>query len=1132
MKEAQPALESRSPASSAGARATCLPPPAYGIASVDSALAAAPVQRSGSRALAFDDPNRIRSAALQGIAGPGEPLPYLDRIAPSFGRFDVSKIVAHTDSAARAGARAMGASGFAMGNHVAFAGRPSLHTAAHEAAHVVQQRAGVQLEGGVGRVGDPYERHADAVAEQVVQGRSAEALLGQLAGPGPSGPPPVQRNFAFDILNGEARDFTWSYMQKLIEEHKVASELATLLKKACLHLLDYAVRITNLADYLAVMNPYVEILRGIKNAIASIPEPIQVLLTYGIGYGIRQFSRVCLRDMITEAHISGMLIQGGTAAGVVGKAIEILYDVGHNPASAIYNSVWAGVGLTKAFVKWWSGEAPKPADPVAEEPDKPMIDAEYGWFWLTAEAPKIGTWKEDQKDGTQIDRGGLQLVGRFGVKIFDEVMGAKAVIVNVPYDSRQWSASFKDVSLMSHPVTLGKFFKGGPIMLNHVQFGQEGLQSLFMTIDVFDFGNGVVTAQKLTMSYSEDAKLLHFRGEALLDALGCKGNGTLDLKVGTAGEFRGGGVRFTVPETFTLVKDRATLTNPEAWATWTEEETGIAIRGDLDFNLGGVLAFESKQTTIQYTSEEGFVGKVETLDLTLPVHQNANLHLKLLDVVIDKTGFTAGKVSLIYAYGDHDSAKNEAPGKPGGTAEPQAGSKPPVSNLAAMVPGFNLDWIKIAGLETLVVDLSATKVAIGPKGIDVGKYSKEVTKFKAQLFGLGAEFDGVAKTGKIKGELARKLDIPAIALRFPIVPGVSAAFDLSAGVGFEAAFGAKLERLKSDDDTPEIHPWKLSNKALLTAKADMTIAAGVSVGVPYLAEISGSLFATADGTVSLDADVTGTVLWNNDTNELSLSDKIEDKPSATLTGNTTMSAALGAKIKGRLFYFFDTELWSHRFVSWQLGEWSLSAKMVANAQGNYDLVRTKSGFGGEAGVPETLPVVEKVRVSAPKMIEDLTKNGDKITDPHQMWRVVHDLMDSNASVPMETRHYGMLKAVNGTKLNLDTVIEEVLGFFGQRNNPRNASLLMLPDEWVAYSTTGKALSSDPSERSSILPVDAAVVAYHKTKVLSERKQILNNLIQVLIPNYTKQHIVSRKDMADKLSTDAQLELTRITLLHQ
>ena len=43
----------------------------------------------------------------------------------------------------------------------------------------MQQRAGVQLKGGVGQVGDQYEQHADAVANLVVQGKSAEALLSE-----------------------------------------------------------------------------------------------------------------------------------------------------------------------------------------------------------------------------------------------------------------------------------------------------------------------------------------------------------------------------------------------------------------------------------------------------------------------------------------------------------------------------------------------------------------------------------------------------------------------------------------------------------------------------------------------------------------------------------------------------------------------------------------------------------------------------------------------------------------------------------------------------------------------------------------------------------------------------------------
>ncbi len=137
----------------------------------------------------------VHAAAARGISGASGALPHAAAIQRSFGSFDIGGIRSHTVGAAADGAAAMGARAFAMGNHVAFGpGAADLHTAAHEAAHVIQQRAGVQLAGGVGAEGDAFERHADAVADKVVAGESAEALLA--AGPGggfSSGGAAVQR---------------------------------------------------------------------------------------------------------------------------------------------------------------------------------------------------------------------------------------------------------------------------------------------------------------------------------------------------------------------------------------------------------------------------------------------------------------------------------------------------------------------------------------------------------------------------------------------------------------------------------------------------------------------------------------------------------------------------------------------------------------------------------------------------------------------------------------------------------------------------------------------------------------------------------------------------------------------------
>jgi hypothetical protein len=183
----------------------------------------APVQRKelGGAGAGGD----VHEAAQRGINTSGSSLPYLDVIQGSFGKHDVTGVQAHTGDAAQQATRDMGAAGFASGNHVAFAGTPDLHTAAHEAAHVVQQRAGVQLKGGVGAANDAYERHADAVADRVVAGGSAEGLLSEMAGGAGAGGGVQRKEVASDAEVKGTQDWT--------EGDRESS--ATRWKDACLH---------------------------------------------------------------------------------------------------------------------------------------------------------------------------------------------------------------------------------------------------------------------------------------------------------------------------------------------------------------------------------------------------------------------------------------------------------------------------------------------------------------------------------------------------------------------------------------------------------------------------------------------------------------------------------------------------------------------------------------------------------------------------------------------------------------------------------------------------------------------------------------------------------------------------------
>ncbi len=130
-----------------------------------SASSAAAVQMHGNGKRSASDAQEIATAGLSGAASQ---LPHLASIQRAFGRHYVTGTKAHVGGPAAVASDAIGANAFATGAHVAFREAPDLHTAAHEAAHVIQQRGGVQLKGGIGEAGDRYEQHADAVADRVV----------------------------------------------------------------------------------------------------------------------------------------------------------------------------------------------------------------------------------------------------------------------------------------------------------------------------------------------------------------------------------------------------------------------------------------------------------------------------------------------------------------------------------------------------------------------------------------------------------------------------------------------------------------------------------------------------------------------------------------------------------------------------------------------------------------------------------------------------------------------------------------------------------------------------------------------------------------------------------------------------
>jgi Domain of unknown function (DUF4157) len=162
-----------------------------------------------------DDVAFVHRTAAAGVSGSGHRLPHHDAIQRAFGAHDISHVRAYTGPDVATASQAIGAEAYASGSKIAFADpTPALRTAAHEAAHVIQQQAGVQLSGEVGAAGDRYERHADAVADAVVRGESAEALLDAHAGASSTrgGSPPTQTTTQMAPVvqrNGNEDEIAW-----------------------------------------------------------------------------------------------------------------------------------------------------------------------------------------------------------------------------------------------------------------------------------------------------------------------------------------------------------------------------------------------------------------------------------------------------------------------------------------------------------------------------------------------------------------------------------------------------------------------------------------------------------------------------------------------------------------------------------------------------------------------------------------------------------------------------------------------------------------------------------------------------------------------------------------------------------
>ncbi len=120
----------------------------------------------------------LQSSSTKALTNPSQSIPYLSRIQQSFGPgYDLRNIKSHSGTESQQVSHSLGTRAFTRGNHIVFGDRPNLHVAAHEAAHVFQQQAGLQFYSRAPGGKDVYEQNANAIADRVVNNQSAADLL-------------------------------------------------------------------------------------------------------------------------------------------------------------------------------------------------------------------------------------------------------------------------------------------------------------------------------------------------------------------------------------------------------------------------------------------------------------------------------------------------------------------------------------------------------------------------------------------------------------------------------------------------------------------------------------------------------------------------------------------------------------------------------------------------------------------------------------------------------------------------------------------------------------------------------------------------------------------------------------------
>ncbi len=567
------------------------------------------------------DAGATQKAARHGLSGSSGPLPHLDRIQASFGRHEVGGVQAHLGRQASEGAQAMGAEAFASGNQVAFSRAPSLHTAAHEAAHVVQQRAGVQLAGGVGRPGDRYERHADAVADAVVAGQSSEALLDRMAGTGPTAAPARPTGLQGLTLPAHGADsppqtvcaiqmdLVYELSTQVLKSYFSLHALTPLLGFADARALEALQSYSGFKRVYDTVSSFSNALSLALNLWDSIPSPIRTGILYLTG---RLMNALPWVDALSYAE--GYIVDADKDASstYLVKAVQGLKLALKAASSPVSSAFQFGKYL---YGSWWSGSDGGSSSDTAGQTVKPSARrgdlASLNLHVIRLDVKQLHLEKSSpEAEGETAKEGGLHADFAFFVKMFGKEysLGERQELTLIlPWSGGAMLVCRGAVQIIDQLDVSGLFEIQG-LAMTELVVSNHGLQTLRMALAKFGIASDAITMSGVTAEYQAGAGA-SFNGQMGLNLFDWRATADLELALDAAGDFQVGRVR-------NFKESRGLLTVEEATISASD---GFAIR-NAALDLASSTGLDLRATLEELRVKQGSVqGKASLLAKDLPL---------------------------------------------------------------------------------------------------------------------------------------------------------------------------------------------------------------------------------------------------------------------------------------------------------------------------------------------------------------------------------------------------------------------------------------------------------------------------------------------------------------------------------